>query len=567
MFPVIGHPLELCATRPCVHQNGVIEICFQSEAVYTEPFRDIDLDVVFTSPRHRHVQVPAFWAGGSTWRVRFSSGETGIHTYKTRCSDTANLRLHDQVGEVEVQPYEGENPLYSHGGIKVSEDHRHFCHTDGTPFFWLGDTWWMGLCQRLSWPNDFQVLAQDRKQHGFNVVQLVAGLYPDMPLFDERGLSQSGFCWEINLDRINPAFFDEADQKIFYLVELGLIPCIVGAWGYYLPMIGLENMQRHWRYLIARWGALPVVWVAAGEQTMPWYLESSVQKVVTRERQRRDWSQVLAYMRTLNGFDRLITTHPVSSARESVTDVALLDFEMQQTNHALPSSHHAARAWAGWQMQPPVPVISAEARYEALEIDPAVTTQNTREAFWAHALNSGLAGHTYGANGIWQVNTDLQAFGQSPTGLNWGDLPWKRAMRLPGARQIGQAKRFLESVPWNRFVPQPIRSNRMERFFQSNPRLQRVVQKLGWRRTPPNPIAFGVCKEQSTALIYTITRQSFKIDLNLFDAPVKLSWIDPTNFDACPVDSVLRGSSLHVRPHCRNAAGDDDWLLLLQPRR
>ena len=30
--------------------------------------------------------------------------------------------------------------------------------------------------------------------------------------------------------------------------------------------------NQHWRYLIARYGALPVVWCAAGEGTMPWWL-------------------------------------------------------------------------------------------------------------------------------------------------------------------------------------------------------------------------------------------------------------------------------------------------------
>jgi len=31
-------------------------------------------------------------------------------------------------------------------------------------------------------------------------------------------------------------------------------------------------MKRHWRYLVARWGAYPVVWCLAGEGTMPYYL-------------------------------------------------------------------------------------------------------------------------------------------------------------------------------------------------------------------------------------------------------------------------------------------------------
>jgi hypothetical protein len=41
------------------------------------------------------------------------------------------------------------NPFYTHGPIRVAASHRHFEHADGTPFFWLGDTWWMGLTERL----------------------------------------------------------------------------------------------------------------------------------------------------------------------------------------------------------------------------------------------------------------------------------------------------------------------------------------------------------------------------------------------------------------------------------
>jgi len=58
----------------------------------------------------------------------------------------------------------------------VAKDKRHFEHLDGTPFFWLGDTWWMGLCKRLSW-DGFQELTANRKAKGFNVVQIVCGPY------------------------------------------------------------------------------------------------------------------------------------------------------------------------------------------------------------------------------------------------------------------------------------------------------------------------------------------------------------------------------------------------------
>ena len=42
----------------------------------------------------------------------------------------------------------------------------------------------MGLVKRLGWPEDFQLLTADRISKGFAVIQIVAGLYPDMPPFD-----------------------------------------------------------------------------------------------------------------------------------------------------------------------------------------------------------------------------------------------------------------------------------------------------------------------------------------------------------------------------------------------
>jgi len=50
-----------------------------------------------------------------------------------------------------VVKYTGNNPLRKHGILRVSADQRHFEYADGTAFFWLGDTWWKGLCKRLSW--------------------------------------------------------------------------------------------------------------------------------------------------------------------------------------------------------------------------------------------------------------------------------------------------------------------------------------------------------------------------------------------------------------------------------
>lgn len=147
-------------------------------------------------------------------------------------------------------------------------------HRDGTPFFWLADTWWMGLTTRLAYPEDFETLAEDRRRKGFTVVQIVAGLYPDMLPFDERGKNEGGFPWDEQFTQINPLYFDMADRKIISLIEHGITPCIVGSWGFYMKFAGKEALKRHWQYLIARWAAYPVVWCVAGEANMAFYDEN-----------------------------------------------------------------------------------------------------------------------------------------------------------------------------------------------------------------------------------------------------------------------------------------------------
>ena len=216
--------------------------------------------------------------------------------YVTSCTDAEDKGLDKVAGRVQVGPYTGDNPLYRHGPIRVAADRRHFEHADGTPFFWLGDTWWMGLCERLKWPDEFHTLAADRKAKGFTVVQIVAGLYPDMPAFDPRGKNEAGFPWTEDYGQIRPEYFDQADRRLAHLVDQGLVPCVVMAWGYHLPWTGVEKMKKHVRYVMARYGALPVVWCMAGEVNLPYYLEKGFPR--GGEKQTADWEGVIRYART-----------------------------------------------------------------------------------------------------------------------------------------------------------------------------------------------------------------------------------------------------------------------------
>ncbi len=367
-------------------------------------------------------------------------------------SDAKNPDLHDLHGEVEVAPYQGSNPLLTHGVVRVARDQRHFEHADGTPFFWLGDTWWMGLCRRLRWPQDFQTLVRDRVQKGFSVIQIVAGPYPDMPPFDARGNNEAGYPWEADFARLSPHYYDMADLRIQFLVESGLVPCIVGCWGYYLPMMGPAKIKRHWRNLVARWSALPVIWCLAGEGMMPYYLSKN--KEQDSALQKKGWTEVARYVREIDPNKHLITIHPTARARDQVEDPKVLDFEMLQTGHSdrvsIPNT--VDQVTGGVAREPRMPVLVGEVCYEG--ILEASRQEVQRFMFWS-CLLSGAAGHTYGANGIWQVNTLTEPYGPSPHGRCWGNTPWEVAYQLPGSQNLGLAKGLLSRYPWRRFEPHP----------------------------------------------------------------------------------------------------------------
>ena len=435
-------------------RNCMTEWHFSSGQTYPDPFNDVELDVLVTDPDGEERRVPAFWSGESTWRVRYASPKLGTHRWRSECSDTSNPGLHGREGSVEVVPYKGRNPLMRYGPLRVSESGRHFEHADGTPFFWLADTWWMGLCERLAWPGEFQTLTSDRVRKGFSVIQTVAGLYPDMGWRDPRQVNEAGYPWDEGFDTINPGYFDHADLRMHHLVRNGLVPCIVACWGYYLPLMGLERMKKHWRNLVARYGAYPVVWCLAGEAAMPFYLSKDREN---EERlQKEGWTEMAAYLRAADPYRRPATTHPSGpgSSRDDVVDTSDLDFIMLQTGHAdrvsLPDTLRVvAEEYAA---EPARPVINGEVTYEGLAESNRQEIQ--RWMFWACVLG-GAAGHSYGANGIWQVNHRDVPYGKSPGGQSWGDTAWDDAYALPGSGQLGLSKRFLERYPWWDLRPRP----------------------------------------------------------------------------------------------------------------
>jgi len=442
-------------------QNCVAEWSFSSKKEYADPFGEVEVSAVFDDPDGEEKTVPLFWASGSLWRVRYASDRLGEHRFQTVCSDESNEGLHGQEGSLEVVPYSGHNPLLKHGPLRISNDRRYLEHADGKPFFWLGDTWWMSLCKRLSWEG-FKMLTKDRVKKGFTVIQIVSGLYPDMPPFDPRGANEAGFPWDESYTQINQAYFDMADRRIDWLVQNGLVPCIVGSWGFFIEFAGEQAMKKHWRNLVARYGAYPLVWCIAGEATMPYYLtpffgsqDEKAKEYVARTRTR--WTTIARFIRSTDPYHHPMTIHaaPVSHL---VDDPSLIDIEMLGgLSHGYDPealSRTVDTFVESNLRRPRMPFLVGEGCYEG--ISGACWENIQRLAFWTSILN-GACGHTYGANGIWQLNSQTEPYGPSPYGPSRSHdiIPWEEAYQLPGSKQVGLGRDLLERYQWWKFEPYP----------------------------------------------------------------------------------------------------------------
>lgn len=440
--------------------NQVVEWSVTSAHERNDPFNEVVLDAMVRDANGRVLRLPGYWAGGRTWRFRFAATAPGAYHYETACSDEADAGLHAQGGVITVERAGPDaNLLQRHGPLRLNEDHRHFAHGDGTPFFWLADSWWFGMTSRLHFPGEFQTLLADRVAKGFSVIQFAIAFPCDIAPFDPRGANEAGHAWTERFGTINPAYFDHTDARVRAIVEAGLVPNVVGAWGYYLPRMGVEKMKRHWRYLIARYGAWPVVWTLAGESTLVYYdfKGGTPEATAAREAQVNGWTEVARHVRQVDPFHRLLTVHPGpnSGRMQPLADMSLLDFILLQPGHSdwetLPVAlDHLARARRAF---PGRPSLMGEVCFEGMH-GGGSGPKIQRYLFWSTVL-SGAPGFSYGTDTTWQFNRRGDPFGPSPHGMAWGNTPWEEGFQWAGSAQVGVGRKILAAVEWWKLAPHP----------------------------------------------------------------------------------------------------------------
>lgn len=535
--------------------NKPLEIALEAERPLAGPGDRVEVDCTVHAPDGDSFVVPAFWAGGERFAVRIAFPAPGQYRFDTRAS-VADPGLAGRTDGIEVRAYEGTAELYRRGRLAVDASTQRLHHADGAPFLWLADTWWMGLCTRLDWPQGFRRLAADRAAKGFSAVQIVAGPLPDFDAasaaWHPQQANEGGFPWQPDWEELNPAYYDQADLKLEYLIEAGLVPCIVGMWGYYLPFMGRERARRHWRNLVARYGAYPVVWCIAGETSMPTYSRhgDAAAKASDAAEQREGWSEVAAYVKELDPYHNPITTHSSFGvdSRDELADPASLSLSMMQTGH---SGYYSLRSSVEQlardvRKQPSMPVFNSEACYEGIMGGSGPEIQ--RFLFWTSMLG-GACGHTYGAQGMWAMSSREEPF--EGTTASWGAGFWQDVMHYPGSSHVGKGRRFLLRYPWWKLCPRAeptLPDDRVASYAAEIPG-ELVLVYLPVLCVAPELL--GMRAGMSVAPI--------RLDPSI---PFRAFYFDPRTGEESPLGAVRAGNDgSWIPPRCPSM---EDWVLAIE---
>ena len=431
-----------------------VELIFHAEVDYINPYTDVDLLVEFYHSNGDTLVRPGFWDSGNRWKVRFASSvDTGEWSWKSFSSNSDDPGLHKQKGKIICEPYSGNNPLIGHGLLKMSEGRRNVIHADGTSFLMIGDTPWA-----LPWRGTIESVseyARNRKEMGFNTALLMS-LQPDQGVDGpgERSM-EGGFgvafedLKEGHITHINIDYFQTLDSLIDILVDHGIVPVyqpVFHGFGWKgKDVLGWTidpgEYARYTRYLIARYGAMPAMWLVGADGN------GKNNGIAEGGMETETWD---AYQQPAgihyNPFDDYSTEFmPESSCfhfNKSFQDANWLDFQWCQTGHS--GQHLFHKVEKMYDNLPVKAVANGEPTYEGIyEPSNGSGWWQGHEA-WSQFLSGGTMGVVYGAGGLWNWKLTPQEEGWP----DWANshVSWREAIELPGSTFVGYLGKALKGI-------------------------------------------------------------------------------------------------------------------------
>jgi hypothetical protein len=426
-----------------------VELGFRAVVELDNPYLDGELRADFRHASGLLLSRPGFWDGGGSWAVRFAPTVPGEWTWTIK-ANSALGELDGLSGSLTCAPAAEREPATAftrHGFWRMSPLGRSLVHADGTPAVLVGDTAW-GLPWRAT-PEQVRQYAADRAAKGFNAALLMT-VQPDMRAQGPRDRSaDEGFDMGFEdlpagrLTQLNPDYFQYFDELSAILATHGIVAVLqpvfhgfgwkgLGVAGKVVPP---ADYARYCRYLVARYGARPTIYLVGADGT------GHDPQVEAGGAEVEQWD---AY-----GQPAGIHYQPHATNRAH-QDADWLDFQWCQTGHG---GEHIPERVAHMARNLPVrAVANGEPTYEHTRDDTVAHGWWQGQEAWGNLFAGGTMGVVYGAASLWQWRLHRDEPGHAAYFLA-PDAGWHEALDFEGSTYVGLVSRILEGLPTTDMVP------------------------------------------------------------------------------------------------------------------
>ncbi|MES2830347.1 MAG: glycoside hydrolase family 140 protein [Bacteroidota bacterium] len=426
--------------------------------------------------------------------------------------------------------------------LKVSANKRFLVYEDGKPFFYLGDTAWE-LFHRLTLA-DAELYMENRKQRGFTVLQAV--VLAELDGIDEPNAFGHKPMQGHDPDKLNEAYFKDVDVFVKLAASKGLYIGMLPMWGDKInksswgkgpEIFNTQNAKTYGRFLGNRYkDQKNIIWIMGGDRN---------------PRDNKDieiWRALAAGIADgCGGYDKaLMTYHPQPKENGGSStwfhNDEWLDFNMMQTGHCKDGTNYDKISY-DYNLTPTKPVIDGEPLYEDHPIcfdwkkNGFSNADDIRKlAYWQ--VFAGAFGHTYGCHAVWQF------YSPEREPVNAPQRPWKEAINLPGATQMGYVKKLMLSQSFLDRIPD------QTLIAGNNPKTGEYCSAT---RAADGHYAF----------IYTPTGKSLSLNTKVLKGVALYSkWFNPRTGAFTSVKREVKKPEMTFNPPTSGGAAND-WVLVL----
>lgn len=343
--------------------------------------------------------------------------------------------------------------------LQVSDNGRFLQYSDGTPFFWLGDTGWL-LPQSLQ-RGEVKGYLSACARNGFNVVQVqtICGV-PCVNAYGQYSNVSRQDPWDFStIDREGVyGYWDHMDYIVEEAERNGIYIAMVCIWGGLVKggAMDVAGAKAYGEFLANRYKDRPnIVWVIGGD------IQGDIRSDV--------WETLAQAIKSIDS-RHLMTYHPRGrhTSAQWWAKAEWIDFHTYQSGHRAYGQRMGNKEYpipdnteedcwmyvdSTWAHKPIRPVLDSEPSYEDIPRGlhfpdgPRWTASDVRRyAYWD--VFAGACGHTYGHNAIMQMHTPGKAVAYAATAK-----PWYEAQQDSGYVQMKYLKALMLSLPYFERIP------------------------------------------------------------------------------------------------------------------